>query len=82
MEIGSTLGRSATGPITSTGPLGGLSGSREEAEDLVQETFARVLRQQRMLRSEEDLGYLLRALRNAFISTRRAAARRLGWCSR
>jgi RNA polymerase sigma-70 factor, ECF subfamily len=53
-----------------------LAGSREDAEDLVQETFARVLRKPRMLRSEDDLGYLLRVLRNTFISTRRTAARR------
>src|SRR5579884_850732 len=53
-----------------------LCGSREEAEDLVQETFARVLRKPRMLRSEDDLGYLLRVLRNTFISSRRTAARR------
>lgn len=53
-----------------------LTGSREEAEDLVQETFARVLQKPRMLRSDDDLGYLLRVLRNTFISTRRAAARR------
>jgi RNA polymerase sigma-70 factor (ECF subfamily) len=50
--------------------------SREEAEDLVQETFARVLRKPRMLRSEDDVGYLLRVLRNTFFSTRRTAARR------
>ena len=54
----------------------GLCGSREEAEDLVQETFVRVLRKPRLIRSEDDLGYLLRVLRNTFISTRRAAARR------
>jgi RNA polymerase sigma-70 factor (ECF subfamily) len=54
----------------------GLCGSREEAEDLVQETFARVLRKPRMLRSEDDLGYLLRVLRNTFFSQRRTAARR------
>jgi RNA polymerase sigma-70 factor, ECF subfamily len=54
----------------------GLCGSREEAEDLVQETFARVLRKPRLLRSEDDLGYLLRVLRNTFISSRRTAARR------
>jgi RNA polymerase sigma-70 factor (ECF subfamily) len=53
-----------------------LTGSREEAEDLVQETFARVLQKPRLLRSDDDLGYLLRVLRNTFISTRRAAARR------
>jgi RNA polymerase sigma-70 factor, ECF subfamily len=54
----------------------GLCGSREEAEDLVQETFVRVLRKPRILRSEDDLGYLLRVLRNTFISMRRSAARR------
>jgi len=53
-----------------------LTGSREEAEDLVQETFVRVLRKPRILRSEDDLGYLLRVLRNTFISSRRTAARR------
>src|ERR1700694_388368 len=54
----------------------GLCGSREEAEDLVQETFSRVLRKPRMLRSEDDVGYLLRVLRNTFFSQRRTAARR------
>ncbi len=54
----------------------GLCGSREEAEDLVQETFVRVLRKPRIIRSDDDLGYLLRVLRNTFISTRRMAARR------
>ncbi|MBV9682271.1 MAG: RNA polymerase sigma factor [Solirubrobacterales bacterium] len=53
-----------------------LCGSREEAEDLVQETFERVLRRPRFLRSEDDLGYLLRVLRNTFFSRRRAAGRR------
>jgi RNA polymerase sigma-70 factor (ECF subfamily) len=53
-----------------------LTGSREEAEDLVQETFARVLQKPRLLRSEDDIGYLLRVLRNTFISTRRSAGRR------
>jgi RNA polymerase sigma-70 factor, ECF subfamily len=53
-----------------------LAGSREEAEDLVQETFARVLRKPRILHSEDDLGYLLRVLRNTFFSQRRTAARR------
>jgi RNA polymerase sigma-70 factor, ECF subfamily len=53
-----------------------LCGSREEAEDLVQETFARVLSRPRTLRGDNDLGYLLRALRNTFLSTRRTASRR------
>jgi RNA polymerase sigma-70 factor (ECF subfamily) len=53
-----------------------MSGSRTDAEDLVQETFARVLAKPRRVRGEDDLGYLLQALRNTFISSRRAAARR------
>jgi RNA polymerase sigma-70 factor (ECF subfamily) len=53
-----------------------LCGSREEAEDLVQETFAQVLRKPRWLHSEDDLGYLLRVLRNTFFSARRTASRR------
>ncbi|MBV9337757.1 MAG: RNA polymerase sigma factor, partial [Solirubrobacterales bacterium] len=43
---------------------------------LVQETFERVLRRPRFLRSEDDLGYLLRVLRNTFFTQRRAAGRR------
>jgi RNA polymerase sigma-70 factor (ECF subfamily) len=54
-----------------------LCGSREDAEDLVQETYARVLRRTRWLRAEDDLGYLLRVLRNTYFSSRRAAGRRL-----
>jgi RNA polymerase sigma-70 factor, ECF subfamily len=53
----------------------GLCGSRDDAEDLVQETFASVLRKRRFLRSEDDIGYLLQVLRNTFFSQRRAAAR-------
>lgn len=51
-------------------------GSREEAEDLVQETCARVLARPRLLRGEDELGYLLRAMRNTLVSQRRAASRR------
>jgi len=54
----------------------GLCGSREAAEDLVQETFAKVLSKPRLLRSEDDLGYLLRVLRNTYFSQLRTAARR------
>jgi RNA polymerase sigma-70 factor (ECF subfamily) len=50
--------------------------SQEEAEDLVQETYARVLARPRLLRNEDEIGYLLRALRNTLISQRRAIARR------
>jgi RNA polymerase sigma-70 factor, ECF subfamily len=53
-----------------------LCGSRHEAEDLVQETFARVLRRPRLLRSDNDVGYLLRALRNTHVIRQRAAMRR------
>jgi RNA polymerase sigma-70 factor (ECF subfamily) len=53
-----------------------LCGSREDAEDLVQETYARVLRKRRLLRNDDDLGYLLRALRNTFVSQRRRARSR------
>jgi RNA polymerase sigma-70 factor (ECF subfamily) len=54
----------------------GLYGSREEAEDLVQEAYAQLLRKPRILRSEGDIGHLLRVLRNTFFSSRRTAARR------
>jgi RNA polymerase sigma-70 factor (ECF subfamily) len=50
--------------------------SREEAEDLVQETYARVLARPRLLRGEDEVGYLLRALRNTLISQRRTEQRR------
>lgn len=53
-----------------------LCGSREEAEDLVQDTYARVLAKPRLLRNDDDLGYLLSVLRNTFVSSRRASARR------
>src|SRR5580765_1928132 len=54
-----------------------LCGSREDAEDLVQETYARVLARPRVLRREDDLGYLLRALRNTFLNQRRSVSRRV-----
>ena len=54
-----------------------LCGSREDAEDLVQETYARLLARPRMLRREDDLGYLLRALRNTFLNQKRTESRRL-----
>ena len=53
-----------------------LCGTREEAEDLVQETYARVLARPRLLRGEDELGYLFRALRNTLISQRRTESRR------
>jgi RNA polymerase sigma-70 factor, ECF subfamily len=54
-----------------------LCGSREDAEDLVQETYARVLSRPRLLRREDDLGYLLKALRNTFLTKLRTDSRRL-----
>jgi RNA polymerase sigma-70 factor (ECF subfamily) len=54
-----------------------LCGSREDAEDLVQDTYARVLARPRLLRHEDDLGYLLRALRNTFLNRKRAERSRL-----
>ncbi|HEX6390218.1 MAG TPA: RNA polymerase sigma factor [Solirubrobacteraceae bacterium] len=53
-----------------------LTGGRADAEDLVQDTYARVLAKPRFLRNDDDLGYLLRVLRNTFYSQRRTAARR------
>jgi RNA polymerase sigma-70 factor (ECF subfamily) len=54
----------------------GLCGSHADAEDLVQETFVAVLRRPRLLRSDDDVGYLLRVLRNTFYSRYRAESRR------
>jgi RNA polymerase sigma-70 factor (ECF subfamily) len=53
-----------------------LCGSREDAEDLVQETYERVLRRPRFIRREDDLGYLYRTLHNTFFNARRTASRR------
>jgi RNA polymerase sigma-70 factor (ECF subfamily) len=53
-----------------------LCGSREDAEDLVQETYARVLARPRLVRAEDDLGYLLVALRNTFLDRKRAEGSR------
>jgi RNA polymerase sigma-70 factor (ECF subfamily) len=50
--------------------------SREDAEDLVQETFARVLRRPRFLRRDDDLGYLLRVMRNTWINAYKERSRR------
>jgi RNA polymerase sigma-70 factor (ECF subfamily) len=53
-----------------------LCGSREDAEDLVQETFARVLSRPRVLHGDDELYYLMRVLRNTFLTSRRTAGRR------
>jgi RNA polymerase sigma-70 factor, ECF subfamily len=52
-----------------------LCGSRETAEDLVQDTFTRVIARPRLLRSGDDLGYLLRVMRNIFLDQRRKLVR-------
>lgn len=85
--MGVTLGATSLDRILDPSTLGdhidrlfraawALSGSRSDADDLVQETFARVLAKPRRIRKDDDLGYLLQVLRNTFISSRRAAARR------
>ena len=54
-----------------------LCGSREDAEDLVQETYARVLAKKRVIATEADaLPYLLTVLRNTFRSSLRTRSRR------
>lgn len=58
-----------------------LTGSREDAEDLVQDTFMQVLSRPRMIRGEAPEGageraYLLQALRNTFYTRIRTASRR------
>jgi RNA polymerase sigma-70 factor (ECF subfamily) len=49
-----------------------LCDTSQDAEDLVQETYARVLRRPRFIRRDGDLAYLLRALRNTWIAMHRA----------
>ena len=53
-----------------------LCGSPVDAEDLVQTTFLQVLKRPRIIRSGNERGYLLRALRNVYASHYRALARR------
>jgi RNA polymerase sigma-70 factor (ECF subfamily) len=53
-----------------------LCGSPHDAEDLVQETFARVLARPRRLRAGPELPYLLGALRNTYLTSLRTADRR------
>jgi RNA polymerase sigma-70 factor (ECF subfamily) len=54
----------------------GLTGSPADAEDLVQDVCVRVLAKPRLVTNGDDLGYLLRVLRNTFISNHRSAVRR------
>jgi RNA polymerase sigma-70 factor, ECF subfamily len=53
-----------------------MCGSRYDAEDLVQETYANVLQRPRWLRQGNELAYLLRALRHTYANGLRKAARR------
>ena len=53
-----------------------LTGSRVVADDLVQETYARVLAKPRKITAGDDVGYLVRTMRNIFLDQRRQAARR------
>jgi RNA polymerase sigma-70 factor, ECF subfamily len=53
-----------------------LSGSAPDAEDLVQETFARVLTRPRFVRRGGERAYLTRVLRNTWIDWTRARSAR------
>jgi RNA polymerase sigma-70 factor (ECF subfamily) len=53
-----------------------LTRAPHDAEDLVQETYLRVLKRPRLIRREGDLGYLLRALRNTHYSRLRSRSAR------
>jgi RNA polymerase sigma-70 factor (ECF subfamily) len=53
-----------------------LTGSRVAADDLVQDTYAKVLAKPRLLRNDDDIGYLLKTMRNLFYDERRQATRR------
>jgi RNA polymerase sigma-70 factor, ECF subfamily len=48
-----------------------MTGSREDADDLVQETYARVMRRPRVVRRDEDIPYLMRTMRNTWLNIRR-----------
>jgi len=56
-----------------------LTRSAHESDDLVQETYARVLSRPRTVRAENDLGYFVTALRHTFIDGRRRRPDRLSF---
>src|SRR5262245_14467675 len=49
-----------------------LCGCPSEAEDLLEETVAAVLRKPRLIRRDSDLRYMVRALRNTYFTHHRA----------
>jgi RNA polymerase sigma-70 factor (ECF subfamily) len=53
-----------------------LCGSSHDAEDLVQETFARVFARPRRLHRDDELPYLLTAMRNTYLTGVRTRERR------
>ena len=53
-----------------------MTGSREDADDLVQDTLLRVLARERAVEVEAAGAYLHQALRNQYVSTLRARDRR------
>jgi RNA polymerase sigma-70 factor, ECF subfamily len=53
-----------------------MCGCPHTAQDLVQDTYVKVLKRPRLLRNDDELGYLLRTLRNVHVSSLRTAARR------
>jgi len=55
-----------------------MSGSRQIAEDLVQETYVKVLSRPRLLRRDDDLGYLIKAMRNTWYGHLRDERKRRG----
>jgi RNA polymerase sigma-70 factor (ECF subfamily) len=53
-----------------------ITGSAQEAEDLVSETMVRVLARPRRVSRDDELPYLLRAVRNTWADTLRSRSRR------
>ena len=79
-SAGATASSASTGtwnsPMYQLRAAWALCGSKHDAEDLVQETFLNVLKRPRLLREGNELGYLMRALRNTYASRYRRAAHR------